>query len=456
MSNHPVEPILFVSISARGHLNPLLTIAGELAARGRHGLCFAADDDARSEIEALTGESEVEFVSLGPQARTLNPTLWDDEAYKAATTQSKWKNWVALMREALDVNTLTEKYLVLDAEVERLKPALMVVDSETVYAVDVAMTRGIPFVLSVPYPVSGFFLPLLPKDYPTPLSGLSQRMTRAQRLTNRLLRLRFLTLPLQKGMPKKLMAYMKVRKQLGIANPTGSVAAKIDEATAVFAYSVFGVEYPFPAPEKLQMLGAVVPSTPRFETHSLTRWLDEQESVVHMGFGTISRLSVQQVASLVEVARRLNGRQSVLWKLPKAQQDLLPSDGEMPPNLRIEAWIPSQPEVLAHPRVRAFVTHGGGNSVGECLFFGKPLVVAPLWLDCHDLAARVADCGAGLVVTDTRTFDADEVTAQLTRVLNEDSFHERARHWAARQRAAGGVGRAADLIVGYADRLGAG
>ncbi|WP_032768811.1 hypothetical protein [Streptomyces sp. CNS654] len=73
------------------------------------------------------------------------------------------------------MTVLTGKYLALDAEAERVRPALMVVDSETVYAVDVAMTRGIPFVLSVPYPVSGFLQPLLPRSCPTPLSGLPER-----------------------------------------------------------------------------------------------------------------------------------------------------------------------------------------------------------------------------------------------------------------------------------------
>ncbi|MET8747651.1 glycosyltransferase [Streptomyces sp. NPDC004728] len=452
MTIHPEGPVLFVSSSARGHLNPLLTMAGELVARGGPDVCFAADDDVRGDVEAL-GSGSVTYVPLGPQARGLNPTLWDDEAYRSATTQSKWKNCVAVIREALDVTVLTEKYLALDAEVERIRPALMVVDSETVYAVDVAMTRGIPFVLSVPYPVSGFLQPLLPQSYPTPLSGLPERMTRTQRVANRLFRLRFVTLPLHKGMLKKLAAVLKVRKQLGIANPGGGVKAKVDEATAVFAYSVFGVEYPFPAPEKLRMLGAMVPATPQCEEDELTRWLDGRESVVHMGFGTISRLTAEQVRSLVDVARRLEGEHSVLWKLPKAQQDLLPPDAELPANLRIESWIPSQFDVLAHPHVRAFLTHGGGNSVGECLHFGKPLVVAPLWLDCHDLAVRVVDCGAGLAVDDTRTFDATEVTAKLNRVLTEDSFSDRARHWAGRQHEAGGVAAAADLLVEYVEGL---
>ncbi|MER5612389.1 hypothetical protein [Streptomyces sp. NPDC002215] len=53
MTVRPEGPVLFVSSSARGHLNPLLTMAGELAARGGPDVCFAADDDVRGEVEAL-------------------------------------------------------------------------------------------------------------------------------------------------------------------------------------------------------------------------------------------------------------------------------------------------------------------------------------------------------------------------------------------------------------------
>ncbi|RPK57225.1 hypothetical protein EES42_39260 [Streptomyces sp. ADI95-17] len=68
MTIHPAGPVLFFSSSARGHLNPLLTTAGELAARGGLDVCFAADDDIRGEVEAL-GSGSVTCVPLGPRAR---------------------------------------------------------------------------------------------------------------------------------------------------------------------------------------------------------------------------------------------------------------------------------------------------------------------------------------------------------------------------------------------------
>ena len=69
--------------------------------------------------------------------------------------------------------------------------------------------------------------------------------------------------------------------------------------------------------------------------------------------------------------------------------------------------------------MHAFPTHGGGNSVGEYLRFGRPLVLL-LRPACPDLAVRVVDYGAGPAVDDTRKFDAAKVTAKLKRVLTED------------------------------------
>jgi polyene glycosyltransferase len=50
-------------------------------------------------------------------------------------------------------------------------------------------------------------------------------------------------------------------------------------------------------------------------------------------------------------------------------------------------------------------------------------------------------------------FSADEVALKLERLLAESSFRERAQYWGERQRKAGGVSRAADLIVNILDRV---
>ncbi len=153
------------------------------------------------------------------------------------------------------------------------------------------------------------------------------------------------------------------------------------------------------------------------------------------------------MTALISAFKRLGPNHHILWKLPDSQRALLPPRELLPTNLRIEDWIPSQLSVLAHPNVRVFLTHGGGNGFHEGIYFGKPLLVMPFWLDCFDFAVRAIDSGVGLALDRPPSFTAHEVAVKLRRLLAESSFHERAQHWGEQLRKAGGVSRAADLIL---------
>jgi polyene glycosyltransferase len=241
------------------------------------------------------------------------------------------------------------------------------------------------------------------------------------------------------------------RKAMGIANPSGSLSAYCDAAAAIFCYSVFGLEYPFLTPPHLHLLGTMVPSSPcgiayRNEDE-LWQWLERHPSVIYVGLGTLVRLSRAQIATLLAAFGRLAPSHYVLWKLHDSQQALLPPRALLPPNVRIEHWVASQLDVLAHPHVRAFLTHGGGNGFHEGIYFGKPLLVMPFWLDCYDFAVRAVDSGVGLALDRPPEFTTNEIATKLMRLLTESTFCERARYWGDRLREAGGVGRAADLIL---------
>ena len=77
----------------------------------------------------------------------------------------------------------------------------------------------------------------------------------------------------------------------------------------------------------------------------------------------------------------------------------------------------------------------------------------PFWLDCFDFAVRAIDSGVGLALDRPPAFSADEVALKLARLLAESSFRERAQYWGEQLRKAGGVSRAADLIVTMLERV---
>ncbi|MFK8844226.1 glycosyltransferase [Streptomyces sp. Ac-502] len=449
------RPILFVSLPESGLANPLLVLAEELSRRNVPDLWFATDEPRRGDVKKTGVGSPVEFASTGEVVTELSAVTWDDAVYREVTQSSRFKAHRAVVRHSYKPGRHEEKFHKLAAVVDEVKPALMVIDCISAFAIELAISRKIPFVLSVPFVPSNVltaFVPFTkgytPRGFPVPHTGLPYPMTLPQRMSNALFKWRNLAMFLTPEMSKVVAEENRRRKAHGIGKL--SLMTRIDRADLVLCNSIAELDYPFDIPEKIRLVGAMVPPLPEAsQDDDVSRWLDEQSSVIYAGFGTITRLTQEQVDAMVEVTRRLEGRHQVLWKLPSEQQHMLPPKESLPANLRVESWVPSQLDVLAHPNVKVFFTHGGGNGFNEGVYFGKPLVVRPLWVDCYDQAARGRDFGISLTLDRPRDMDVDDVIDKLTRVLETPSFRENAERLGALQRAAGGRETAAELVLGH-------
>ena len=60
-------------------------------------------------------------------------------------------------------------------------------------------------------------------------------------------------------------------------------------------------------------------------------------------------------------------KQKVLWKWETEHMD------DKPPNVMLHKWLPQQ-DVLGHPNVKLFVSHGGQSSFQETICHQKPAV----------------------------------------------------------------------------------
>ncbi|SCL73297.1 polyene glycosyltransferase [Micromonospora peucetia] len=450
--------VLVVAYSSAGMFNPLLSIVGELKARGIGNVWFASTEDRRGDVEGLRGPGEVSFVSLGPPRPQSSPETWDDATYRLLTTGDRANAFARYLDVSTDYDHMGQLYRRCLEIIDEVGPAVAVVDSLTSWAMDAAQTRQLPFVVSISLPPSNFLQQQLPPRYPVSFSGLPARMTPRQQAANASFRNRLVRALTEPERLRRSLAAVATRKAAGIRNPEMRPAGYVESAAALMAYTVFGFEYPFAtAPAKLRMLGPVVPRElpPVDGNDELTRWLDDHPSVVYIGFGTIMRPSQGQVEAIVEVADRLGPEHAVLWKLPARQQHLLPPAERLPGNLRVEAWMPSQLRVLAHPHVRVVFNHGAANAIHEAVHFALPQLVMPFWLDCPDGAVRAVDSGVALTVEHVDSPRAEDILAKLRRLLDDDSFRARAELWSRRMRQAGGVTAAADLVLRHRDETAA-
>jgi MGT family glycosyltransferase len=111
--------------------------------------------------------------------------------------------------------------------------------------------------------------------------------------------------------------------------------------------------------------------------------------------------------------------------------------------------LPRVPQLQLLQRVHAVVCHGGHNTVCEALAHGIPLVVAPIKDDQPAIAEQVVTAGAGIRVRFGRV-GPDELRTAVRRVLDDESFRTAARRIQASFAEAGGAASAAALLEALA------
>ena len=164
--------------------------------------------------------------------------------------------------------------------------------------------------------------------------------------------------------------------------------------------------------------------------------LREREGpLVYLSLGSLGSADVELMRKLIAELAGAPYRIVVSMGPQHAELDLAG-------NMAGEEFLP-QTEVL--PKVDLVITHGGNNTVTECLHFGKPMVVLPIFWDQHDNAQRIEETGFGARL-DTYRHSGEELTGAIDRLLGDAGLRSRLAATSARLQGARGTERAADLI----------
>jgi MGT family glycosyltransferase len=167
---------------------------------------------------------------------------------------------------------------------------------------------------------------------------------------------------------------------------------------------------------------------------------DRDGALIYLSLGSLGSADVPLMERLVESLARTPHRY-VVSKGP--QHDAY----ELAPNMVGAEFLP---QVSVLPHVDLVITHGGNNTVTECMHHGKPMVLLPIFWDQHDNAQRVAETGFGARLG-TYSFTDDEISGAIDGLLADTGLATRLADASKRLQANRGNVRAADLIERVAE-----
>ncbi|XP_017482517.1 PREDICTED: UDP-glucuronosyltransferase 2B13-like [Rhagoletis zephyria] len=112
--------------------------------------------------------------------------------------------------------------------------------------------------------------------------------------------------------------------------------------------------------------------------HDIQSFLDNStHGVVYFSMGSYVKstdMPQDKISLILSAFSQL--KQDVLWKFENS------SIGQLPPNVKIQSWLP-QNDILAHPNIKVFITHGGLFGTQEGIYWGVPMLCIPLYGDQH-------------------------------------------------------------------------
>ncbi|NXI42327.1 UD11 glucuronosyltransferase, partial [Galbula dea] len=183
----------------------------------------------------------------------------------------------------------------------------------------------------------------------------------------------------------------------------------------------FVFEYPRPIMPNMVYIGGInceqkKPLSKEFE--AIVNASGEHGIVVFSLGSMVSDIPMKKAMEIVDALGTVP--QTVLWRYT----------GQVPPNLpknvKLVKWLP-QNDLLAHPKTRAFITHGGSHGVYEGICNAVPMLLMPLFGDQMDNAKRVESRGAGLTLN-ILEMTSEDISTALKAVIYDKKYKENIKH----------------------------
>ncbi|XP_017047211.1 UDP-glucosyltransferase 2 [Drosophila ficusphila] len=195
----------------------------------------------------------------------------------------------------------------------------------------------------------------------------------------------------------------------------------MDSFSMVLLGQHFSLSHPRPyLPNMIEVGGMQISHKPKPLPENIKQFIESAPNgVIYFSMGSnVKSKDLPQETRDILLKTFAKLKQRVLWKF---ENDDMPGK---PANVQIQKWYP-QPDILAHPNVKMFITHGGLLSQIESVYFGKPVLGLPCFYDQHMNVQRAQRYGFGLGL-DLNNLKQDELEKAINTLLTDPSYSKAA------------------------------
>ncbi|XP_021699050.1 UDP-glucuronosyltransferase 2A3 [Aedes aegypti] len=255
--------------------------------------------------------------------------------------------------------------------------------------------------------------PSPPSYVPNAFLGFSDRMSFKERLFNTLMSAMEILVDATIDYPVQNKIY-----QDAFPGPKPPLAELKKKAISlVLLNNHFSLNYPRPyVTGMIEVGGMHINRVPKPLPDNIQSFMDNAtDGVIYFSMGSNIKskdLPIEKRDAFLKVFSKL--KQKVLWKW---EDDNLPGK---PDNVFVQSWWP-QDDILAHPNVKLFITHGGLLSTTESLYHGVPVIGIPVFGDQYLNMAKAERGGYGLSVAYAEISET-KLSNAIEAILNDPQF----------------------------------
>ncbi|GMS86943.1 hypothetical protein PENTCL1PPCAC_9118 [Pristionchus entomophagus] len=195
----------------------------------------------------------------------------------------------------------------------------------------------------------------------------------------------------------------------------------------VFTNSEPLIDFATPTLSRVVDIGGLGAKEPKELDEYWISVMNRRPKVVLMSFGSLAKSYLLAPSAKEAILKVVSAFPSVtfIWKYEKKDEFAL-GDAAKIDNLVLTDWMP-QNDLLNHPNLAVFITHGGMGSVQELALRGKPAILIPMFGDQPRNAAMIEHNRLGKVLSKTDINNHEKITALLKELMKNQEFADNSR-----------------------------